>query len=106
MKNQWIKVPLGYAVYSAIYFPVAFFLDAAGQRKGSSGWVRFFNELDSIVFWGNAIMIYIFSLMGTSLIASLWFYKRYNKALFKGFGIMFILSVVSFLLLIIFACMQ
>jgi len=106
MKTHWLKIPLIYGILTAVYFPAAIFIDKVNNRKGDGKWVRAYNELDGIFFWADTILIYVFSLMGSSLIGAIWSYSKSRQNLFKGFGIMFIVSVLSFLLLILLACIQ
>lgn len=102
MKNQWLKIPLVYSILTAIYYPSALIIDKLDDRTDSR-FASFHSELSDIFFWANTHLIYVFSLMGSSLIGLLWFYNKAHSPYIKGFGIVFLIGTLLFLIMILVA---
>jgi len=106
MNYQSLKIPGIYTVLSSIYYLIAYFNSLAPQNNSDGLSEQFVHQLEQVFYWANINVIYIFSMIGSSLIGFIWYYKKSMINHYKGFAIVFILSVVSFLILMILTTFQ
>lgn len=93
-----------YTVLTSIYYPAAFLIDKLNDREGGK-YSDLYNQLEGLFYWAHTHIIYIFSLMLSSLVGVLWFHRKSDADYVKGFGVVFITSLIAFLTLIIFSQM-
>lgn len=106
MKNQILRIPFIYVLFTAVYYPSALLADRLNDREGDHFLTRFYNELDGIFFWVNAHIIYLFTLMGSSLIGMIWYYRKQHSQFSSGFAGVFLFSSAAFLVLMIIAAFR
>jgi hypothetical protein len=101
MKNQWLKIPLVYFVLSAVYYLLAYYLDLLNNKPGSNFSASLHNSLEGIIYWANTHVIYLFSLIGSSLVGLYWHYRKKQMVYAKGFSVVFITGVMALIVLVI-----
>ena len=101
MKNHWIRIPLFYLLFTAIYFPCAAWIEASNNEEGSHFFLRFLDYLDDITYWGKVYVFFFITSILSSLIGLFWHRRKGNKSLAFGFLIVFLCSTLLFVLLMI-----
>jgi hypothetical protein len=101
MKNQILRVPLMYGVFGLLYYLVAYLIDKSKSVEGEGISVSFQNGLNSVFFWAQAHVSFLFIVVSTALFGLLFsHYKNWLKPR-QGFLIVFLISISTFLLLLI-----
>lgn len=103
MKNQILRVPLTYGVFGLVYYLVAYLIDNSYGVEGEGTSASFQNGLNSVFFWAQAHIYFLFIVMGTALFGLLFTHYRNWPKSRLGFLIVFLISICTFLLLLIFS---
>ena len=101
MNYRIIRVPIVYIVLSMLYYLIAKINSEVTSEDLSTRAEKIVHSFEQLFYWINVHVIYIFSVMGTSLTGMAWTYYRKKLHLSRGFLIVFGLSLAGFLTIIV-----